>query len=65
MMIDPPIDKLIDKVGCKYKLVCVTAKRAKQVIQKNGDLLTETGQNPVTYAAKEIQNGTVIVKEDD
>ncbi len=65
MMIDPPIDKLIDKVGCKYQLVCVTAKRAKQVIQKHGEMLTETGQNPVTYAAKEIHNGTVIVQQDD
>lgn len=35
MMIDPPIDKLVDKIGCKYALVIVTAKRARFLLDKS------------------------------
>ena len=39
MMIDPPIDKLIEKIGCKYALVCVTAKRARYLLDKRSEML--------------------------
>ena len=65
MMIDPPIDKLIDKVGCKYELVCVTAKRAKEVVDKKGEVLSAQGINPVTYAAKEFYMGSVVARTED
>ncbi len=60
MLIDPPIDKLIEKIGCKYALVCLVSKRARDLQQKIGDegsLAPDT--NPVSYAAKEVYNGTV------
>lgn len=65
MMIDPPIDKLIDKVGCKYALVCVTAKRAKQIADKAQENCDEQNENPVTKAAKEIYEGKVIAVEEE
>lgn len=65
MMIDPPIDKLINKVGCKYKLVVVTGKRAKYLLDKKGEMLAESEVNPVTYASKEIYDGVVEAKEED
>ena len=34
MMIDPPIDKLVYKVGCKYALVAVIKKRARYLLDK-------------------------------
>ena len=65
MMIDPPIDKLIDKVGSKYKLVVVTGKRAKYLLDKKTEIIANSEVNPVTYAAKEIYAGTVEVKEEE
>ncbi len=64
MMIDPPIDKLIDKVGCKYALVCVTAKRAKQIADKAIEGADGNKENPVTKAAKELYEGKVAAKEE-
>ena len=65
MMIDPPIDKLIEKVGCKYKLVVVTGKRAKTLLDKRGEEMAISEVNPVTYAAKEIYDGSVEAREED
>lgn len=59
MLIDPPIDKLISKVGCKYALVCLVAQRARFLEDKKADMLAQTGENPITYASKEVYNGKV------
>ena len=65
MMIQPPIDKLIDKVGCKYALVIATAKRARHLIDKKSDMIEETRVNPVTKAAEEIYAGKVVARVED
>ncbi len=65
MMIDPPIDKLIDKIGCKYALVCVTSKRARFLLDKRGEMLETSKINPVTYAAKELYEGKVEARVED
>ena len=65
MMIDPPIDKLIEKIGCKYALVCVTAKRARYLLDKRSEKLEATKINPVTYAAKELYDGRVEVRTEE
>ena len=44
MMIDPPIDKLVDKVGCKYALVCLLTKRARHLLDKKADMLNATNE---------------------
>lgn len=61
MMIDPPIDKLIEKTGCKYALACLVAKRAKQVVEKRAGYLEETGERPVSVASQEIYGGKVEI----
>ena len=55
MMIDPPIDKLITKVGCKYALVSVTAKRARYLLDKRSEM----------YAAKELYDGRVEARVEE
>lgn len=65
MMIDPPIDKLIEKIGCKYALVCVTSKRARFLLDKRGEMLETSKINPVTYAAKELYEGKVEARTED
>lgn len=60
MLIEPPIDKLVDKIGCKYALVCLVTKRARELQQKIGDdgvIAADT--NPISYAAREVYEGTV------
>ncbi|MDR0426581.1 MAG: DNA-directed RNA polymerase subunit omega [Clostridiales bacterium] len=65
MMIEPPIDKLVDKVGCKYALVCVLSKRVRYLLDKRADMLESTRFNPVTYAAKEFYTGGVEAREEE
>ena len=54
MMIDPPIDELLEISGCKYALACLTSKRVRILIDKKPEILEASGMRPVTYALKEI-----------
>ncbi|MDR3021424.1 MAG: DNA-directed RNA polymerase subunit omega [Clostridiales bacterium] len=63
-MIQPPIDKLIDKVGCKFALVCLVTKRAHYIVEKKSDALFESKETPLTYAAREIFEGKIEHKDD-
>ncbi len=61
MMIDPPIDKLIQKAPCRYALVVAVAKRTKEILSlENSELLTD-GEKAVSFAAKEIYNGDIKI----
>lgn len=63
MMIDPPIDKLIKKAPCRYALVVGLARRTKDLIanEKESQLLEKSNLKPVSYAAKEVYDGTVVI----
>ena len=61
MLIHPPIDKLIDKVGSKYALVCLVTKRARQLYDKHLALIEDINVKPITYAAEEVYNGKVTM----
>lgn len=65
MMIDPPIDKLIKKAECRYALVCGVAKRARQLDTQYPDLLEEVGMKSLSYAAKEVYEGKIVIKRDN
>ena len=59
MMVKPSVQELLEKVDNRYKLVTVTAKRARQIA--NGDIcMTKVKEkSPVTLAANEIAEGKV------
>lgn len=65
MLIDPPIDKLIEKTECQYILTCAVANRAKELMKQDEENLeVKFTEKPISIAAKEIFNGEiVIVKE--
>jgi DNA-directed RNA polymerase omega subunit len=63
-MIDPPIDKLIEKTGCKYTLVCMLAKRARILADKRPNLSEETGMKPISFAADEVYDEKVYAQEE-
>ncbi len=59
MLIDPPIDKLVDKVGNKYVLVGILSKRARTLMEKRHDYLEQENINAVSLAAKEVIDGKI------
>ena len=61
MMIDPPIDKLIEKAPCRYALVVGITKRAKDLLDMQSDELEKSGLKAVSYAAKEIYDEKIKV----
>lgn len=65
MMIEPPIDKLILKAPCRYALVIALAKRAKEVKSAENSKFLQSGLKPISYAAREIYNGEVVIKVEE
>lgn len=59
MMIDPPIDKLVDQIGCKYALVCLVTERAKYLLDKRNDVMENSAERAIAYAAHEVYDGKV------
>lgn len=59
MMIEPPIDKLIEKVGCKYSLCCLITKRARYLQDQMPQVLLDAKTKSVSYAAKEVYDGSI------
>ncbi len=60
MMIDPPIDKLIEKVGCKFSLCCLMTKRARYLQDKMPAVLEEKEMKSISCAAQEIYDGKIV-----
>lgn len=59
MLVDPPIDKLVETVGNKYALVGILSKRARTLMDKRHDYIEQEGINPVSLAAHEVVEGKV------
>jgi len=59
MLLEPAIDKLVDKVDCKYALVCLITKRARFLLDKKIDMLKEGEKSAVSFAATELQNDVI------
>lgn len=64
MLVDPPIDKMVETVGNKYALVGVLSKRARNLMDKRHDYLEHEGINAISLAAKEVVDGKVEAVEE-
>lgn len=64
MLVDPPIDKIIQKADCRYELVCAVSKRARDLLQQEGDRLREQKLKAISVAAKEIYEDKVKILKD-
>lgn len=53
-MLEPELDKILEKVDCRYTLVVEVAKRARQLVDGAQALTEEPDPNPVTEAVKEV-----------
>jgi DNA-directed RNA polymerase subunit omega len=63
-MIIPSPDRLQNRVGSKYALVIVAAKRARLIKEGNPPLLRASTPNPLTVALEEVAAGKVIPSPD-
>ncbi len=55
MITDPPINELMDKVDCRYTLVVLAAKRARQLVAGDAPLVeVDENAKPVSKAVREI-----------
>ena len=63
MMIEPPIEKMSEKVGNKYKLTVLASKRALELQKKHIEQGIEPEIPELTEAADEIWNDKVVVDE--
>ncbi|MBQ7352276.1 MAG: DNA-directed RNA polymerase subunit omega [Clostridia bacterium] len=62
MLLEPPIDELVNKIGNPYKLAVVVGKRAKFL----NETLTEEEKEAipeVTRAVDEVDDGTIVSSE--
>jgi DNA-directed RNA polymerase subunit omega len=62
-MIVPSPDRLENRVGSKYALVIVAAKRARQLKEGAPPLVRSGSANPLTVALEEVAGGKVIPVE--
>lgn len=60
MLLEPPVEEMIEKVGNKYKLCNLVAKRANEIQKKNIFDNVESTENEITLAAKEVYDGTIV-----
>ena len=58
-MIKPLLEALLDRVGNKYALVIVAARRARQIKEGALSMVDLDTSNPVTAALEEIAAGKI------
>ena len=59
MMVKPSVQELLEKVDNRYRLVIVTAKRARQIASGDICMTRVKEKSPVTLAANEVAEGKV------
>ena len=59
----PPVVERENKAGCRYMLVTVVAKRARQIIdrQSTGDLDVPVISKPLSKAVDELYKGEIKI----
>lgn len=65
MMLYPPMAELVDKVGSRYQLVNLVARRARTIsadAEENGEILDK---KPVSSAIDEVYTGKLTINNDN
>ncbi|MBM6925622.1 DNA-directed RNA polymerase subunit omega [Pseudoflavonifractor phocaeensis] len=65
MMLEPPMNKLLQQVPSRYMLVNVVAQRARQVATQAEDAGISLEDKPVTIAIREVAEGKVVLDEEE
>ena len=64
MMLEPPMNKLLQQVPSRYMLVNVVAQRARQVASEAEDAGISLEDKPVTIAIREVAEGKISPDQD-
>lgn len=59
-MIYPKIEDCIKKIGCKYTLTIVAAKRSRDIAAKGHASFAESKTKELTYAMREVADGKLV-----
>ena len=65
MMLEPPMNKLLEQVPSRYMLVNVVAQRARQVATEAEDAAISLDDKPVTIAIREVAEGKVELNQEE
>lgn len=62
-MLYPPVNELVNKAGTRYGLIIAAAKRAREIIDTDDEVISVDSSVAVTQAINEIYEGTIVVRE--
>lgn len=65
MMLYPPMADLVDKVGSRYLLVNLVAKRARKIAGEAEDLGEPLTKKPVSSAIDEVYTGKLSINTEE
>ncbi|MGN1002287.1 MAG: DNA-directed RNA polymerase subunit omega [Oscillospiraceae bacterium] len=57
MMLYPPVNELVDKVGSRYQLINLVAKRAREISAEAEEKGEPLDEKPVSIAINEVYAG--------
>ncbi len=62
MMLYPPVAELVDKIGSRYQLVNMVARRARQISEDAAAKEMPLDRKPVSSAIDEVYTGKLKLK---
>ena len=62
MMLYPPVAELVDKIGSRYQLVNLVARRARQISEEAEEKQIPLDRKPVSSAIDEVYTGKLSLK---
>ena len=62
MMLYPPMSELVNKVGSRYLLVNLVARRARELSQKAEEQGEPLERKPISMAVDEVYTGKLKLK---
>lgn len=62
MMLYPPVAELVEKIGSRYQLVNLVAKRARTLSMEAEEKQIEPEKKPVSAAIDEVYSGKLSIK---
>lgn len=63
MMLYPPVADLVDKIGSRYQLVTLVAKRAREISAKAEESEAHLDRKPVSTAIDEVYTGKLTIEK--
>ena len=62
MMLYPPVAELVDKIGSRYQLVNLVARRARVISAESEEKKIPLDRKPVSSAIDEVYTGKLSIK---